>query len=88
MHNISHTLTIIQAVSQPQLHYLEEQMRTTLDIPKDLIDEAMSITHARTKTELIKLALTNIIDQNKRNKLINYHGRLNLDIDLDQLRKR
>ena len=28
-------------------------MRTTLDIPKELIDEAMSITRAKTKTELI-----------------------------------
>ncbi len=63
-------------------------MRTTLDIPEDLIDEAMSITHARTKTELIKLALTNIIDQDKRNRLMHYHGRINLDIDLDALRQR
>ena len=63
-------------------------MRTTLDIPEDLIEKAMGITHARTKTELIKLALTNIIDQDKRNRLMHYHGTLNLDIDLDALRKR
>jgi len=63
-------------------------MRTTLDIPEDLIEEAMSITHARTKTDLIKLALANIVDQDKRNRLLHYHGTLNLDIDLDTLRKR
>ena len=63
-------------------------MRTTLDIPEDLVQEAMSITHARTKTELIKLALTNIVDQDKRNRLIHYHGKLDLGIDLDALRKR
>ena len=63
-------------------------MRTTLDIPKELIDEAMNITHAKTKTELIKTALLNLIEQDKRNKLLNYHGKIKLDIDLDSLRKR
>ena len=68
--------------------YTYIKMRTTLDIPQDLMDEAMRITRARTKTELIKTALKNIIDQNKRNRLISYHGQLKLDIDLDMLRKR
>lgn len=63
-------------------------MRTTLDLPNELIDEAMQITHAKTKTDLIKLALTNIIQQEKINKLINFHGSIDLDIDLDALRKR
>ncbi len=63
-------------------------MRTTLDIPNDLIDKAMIITHAKTKTELIKLALENIIKQEKINKIINFHGKLDLDINLNDLRKR
>lgn len=63
-------------------------MRTTLDLPNELIDEAMQITHAKTKTELIKLALANIIQQEKINKLINFHGSIDLDIDLNVLRKR
>ena len=63
-------------------------MRTTLDLPKDLIEKAMSATKARTKTEAIKIALENIIRQEKINKLIAYHGKISLDIDLDALRKR
>ena len=63
-------------------------MRTTLDLPNELIDEAMQITHAKSKTDLIKLALTNIIQQEKINKLINFHGAIDLDIDLNSLRKR
>ena len=63
-------------------------MRTTLDLPRELVEEAMTITKAKTKTELIKLSLLNIINQEKRNKLINIHGKLDLDIDLDILRKR
>lgn len=63
-------------------------MRTTLDIPEDLVNEAMTITHSKTKTELIKTALVNLINQEKRNQLINFHGKVDLDIDLDILRKR
>jgi len=63
-------------------------MRTTLNLPEELINQAMDITHAKTKTELIKIALENIINQEKRNKLRKYHGKINLDIDLDILRKR
>ena len=63
-------------------------MRTTLDLPNDLIDEAMKITHAKTKTELITKALESIVKQNKYNKLINFHGKVKLDIDLDMLRNR
>ncbi len=63
-------------------------MRTTLDIPNDLIEEAMLITKAKTKTELIKGALLNIIKQEKINKLIDFHGKVDMDIDLDILRKR
>jgi hypothetical protein len=63
-------------------------MRTTLDLPKELIDEAMDITQAKTKTELIKIALENIIKQKKMNILLKYHGKINLNINLDNLRKR
>ena len=63
-------------------------MRTTLDLPKDLIERAMSITKARTKTEVITIALENIVKQEKINKLIAFHGKVLLDIDLDALRKR
>ncbi|MEW5814049.1 MAG: type II toxin-antitoxin system VapB family antitoxin [Spirochaetota bacterium] len=63
-------------------------MRTTLDLPEELINKAMDITHAKSKTELIKYALENIINQGKRNALIKYHGKIDLDIDLNRLRKR
>ncbi|MEE9170944.1 MAG: type II toxin-antitoxin system VapB family antitoxin, partial [bacterium] len=40
-------------------------MRTTIDIPEDLINEAMRVTKSRTKAELIKNALYNMIQKNK-----------------------
>lgn len=63
-------------------------MRTTIDIPEDLINEAMKITKSPTKTDLIKTALYNIIQKNKIKSLKSYKGKIDLDIDLDILRAR
>ena len=63
-------------------------MRTTLDIPKKLIDEAMKVTGAKTKSQLIKGALQAEIDRVKRKRLISRKGTVDLDIDLDNLRDR
>ena len=63
-------------------------MRTTIDIPEDLINEAMKVTRASTKTELIKKALYNIIQRNRLQSLKGYRGKIDLDIDLNLLRDR
>jgi len=63
-------------------------MRTTLDIPKKLIDEAMEVTGATTKSQLIKDALQAEIDRTKRKRLIARKGTLDLDVDLETLRNR
>ncbi len=63
-------------------------MRTTLDLPEALVDEAMALTHMKTKTDLIKLALQNLIQREKTKDLKNYFGKVDLDIDLDSLRSR
>jgi len=63
-------------------------MRTTIDIPEDLINEAMKVTKSPTKTELIKTALYNIIQKNKIKSLKNFKGKIDLDIDLNVLRAR
>lgn len=63
-------------------------MRTTLDIPEKLINEAMKVTGAMTKSQLIKDALQSEIDRAKRKRLITKKGKVDLDIDLDTLRNR
>ena len=63
-------------------------MRTTLDIPNKLIDEAMKVTGATTKSQLNKDALQAEIDRVKRKRLIAKKGTLDLDIDLNTLRNR
>jgi len=63
-------------------------MRTTIDIPEDLINEAMNLTKSPTKTALIKIALSNIIQKNKVKNLKSFKGKVDLGIDLDTLRNR
>jgi len=63
-------------------------MRTTLDLPEELIEEAMALTHIQTKTDLIKLALQNLVQKEKIKDIKNYFGKIKLEIDLDVLRNR
>jgi Arc/MetJ family transcription regulator len=63
-------------------------MRTTLDLPEKLVSDAMTITHTKTKTEVIKLALQNLIQKENIKDLKNYFGKIDLDIDLDIVRNR
>ncbi|MDR1468443.1 MAG: type II toxin-antitoxin system VapB family antitoxin [Spirochaetaceae bacterium] len=63
-------------------------MRTTLELPDALVNEAISVTNISSKTALIKYALENVIQREKIKGLANYFGKITLDIDLDTLRKR
>ena len=63
-------------------------MRTTLDLPEELLQEAMVISRTKTKTDVIKLALENLIKKEKIKELKKFYGKINLEIDLNQLRQR
>ena len=63
-------------------------MRTTLDLPDELVNEAMTMTRSKTKTDLIKTALKNIIQKEKSKSIQQYFGKVDLDIDLNAMRKR
>jgi Arc/MetJ family transcription regulator len=65
--------------------YTEEaNMRTTLDLPEKLLNDAMKITHTGTKTGVIVLALKELIRKSKIAGLKKYRGK----IDLDEIRDR
>jgi Arc/MetJ family transcription regulator len=63
-------------------------MRTTIDIPEELINEAMKVTNISTKTEVIKEGLLNLIQREKIKGIKKFRGTVDLDIDMDRLRKR
>jgi Arc/MetJ family transcription regulator len=64
------------------------KMRTTIDIPEKLVNEAMLITNIHTKTDVIKEALVNLIQKEKVKKIKSYKGKIDLNIDLNIMRKR
>jgi Arc/MetJ family transcription regulator len=63
-------------------------MRTTLDLNETLLAEAMKWTGETTKTAAINEALRQVIQSQKRTKLISMAGKMKLDVDLDVTRKR
>ncbi len=63
-------------------------MRTTLDLPEDLIQKAMALSHIKTKTQVITLALQELIRKSELSDLKTFKGKIDLDIDLDKIRDR
>ncbi len=63
-------------------------MRTTLDLPEDLLHEAMKTTHIKTKTQVIITALEELVRKYKISELKKFKGKVDLDIDLDSIRGR
>jgi len=54
-------------------------MRTTVDLDKDLVEEALKLTGLKKKTKLLEEALREIIRKIKRESIIKKFGRLNID---------
>jgi len=63
-------------------------MRTTLDLPENLLNEAMKVTHTHTKTGVIIRALEELLRKSKISDLKKFRGKVDLDIDLNEIRDR
>jgi hypothetical protein len=63
-------------------------MRTTLDLPDRLVQDAMKASHQRTKTAVIISALQELVRKSRLQGIRDFKGRVDLDIDLNALRKR
>jgi len=63
-------------------------MRTTLDLPDALVDDALRVSHQRTKTAVIITALRELVRKSRLQELKRFKGRVDLDLDLSALRKR
>lgn len=63
-------------------------LRTTLDLPEQLVSDAMKASHQRTKTAVIVTALEDLVRKNRIRNLSKFRGKVSLDLDLDVSRKR
>jgi Arc/MetJ family transcription regulator len=63
-------------------------MRTTLDIPAELLDEARSALGFRSKTDTIILALRELVRRHRLEELKGLLGKITLDVDVPRSRRR
>ena len=61
-------------------------MRTTMDLPEDLVEEAKSLSGTRSKTAAVILALKDYIDRRKIDRLRKLKGSIAVERDLTTFR--
>lgn len=63
-------------------------MRTTLDIPEELLEEARQLVTFKSKTDTIILALQELIRSRKRDQLRALKGKVAIEVDIPASRRR
>jgi Arc/MetJ family transcription regulator len=63
-------------------------MRTTVDLPADLVEEARRVTNSKTMRETLIRALQELVNKSKREELRQLAGKVHLNIDLSRSRSR
>jgi len=62
-------------------------LRTNIELDEKLVDEAMRLTHKKTKKELVNYALRELVSRKKRKKLLELEGRVEWTGSLGEMRK-
>jgi Arc/MetJ family transcription regulator len=63
-------------------------MRTTLDIPEELIEEARRVLGFKSKTDVVVLALKELVRRHRIEELKQLLGSVDLELDLGRSRRR
>jgi Arc/MetJ family transcription regulator len=63
-------------------------MRTTLDLPEHLIDEARAAVGFKSKTDTVIYALREVVRRSRVEDLKAMFGRVRIDLDLSKSRRR
>jgi Arc/MetJ family transcription regulator len=63
-------------------------MRTTLDLPAALVEEARAALGFTSKTDTVVLALRELVRRRRLDELKSLLGRVRLDVDLAESRRR
>ena len=64
------------------------RMRTTLDLPADLVEEARNVLGFKSKTDTVVLALREVVRRSRVDELKALMGRVQLDVDIPRSRRR
>lgn len=63
-------------------------MRTTLDLPEPLIDEARRLLGFKSKTDTVVLSLQELVRRKRIEELKSLLGKVKLELDLPRSRRR
>jgi Arc/MetJ family transcription regulator len=63
-------------------------MRTTLDVPEDMLEEAKRLLGFKSKTDVVVTALRELIRRRRLDELKSLAGAVDLEIDLAGSRRR
>jgi Arc/MetJ family transcription regulator len=63
-------------------------MRTTLDVPEDLLNEARRLLQFKSKTDTVIFSLRELIRRKRIEELKGMAGSIRLHVDLDRSRRR
>lgn len=64
------------------------RMRTTLDLPEALLEEARSALGFKSKTDTVVLALREMVRRRRLEELKSLLGKVRLDVDIPKSRRR
>jgi Arc/MetJ family transcription regulator len=63
-------------------------MRTTLDLPEDLLQEAQRLLGFKSKTDVVVLSLRELVRRRRLDGLKDLLGQVTLDVDVPRSRRR
>ena len=63
-------------------------MRTTLDLPEGLVEEARTLLGFKSKTDTVVLSLKELIRRRRVEDLKSLFGKIRLDVDVPRSRRR
>lgn len=63
-------------------------MRTTLDLPADLLEESRRLLGFKSKTDTVITALRELIRRRRLDELADQAGKVKIDVDIPRSRRR
>ncbi len=63
-------------------------MRTTLDLPENLVDEARAAVGFKSKTDTVVYALREVVRRSRVEDLKSMFGKVRIDLDIPKSRRR
>ena len=61
--------------------------KTNIDLADDLVEEGLSLTHLKTKKELVNYALKELVLRERRKGILALEGKVQWEGDLNEMRK-